>query len=369
MRDCLARRFQDYQDGVPFRGRSLFGIAAQVAAVGYRVGYHLKRIGMARGHEVFRPRAAVIGVGSLVVGGSGKTSLVDYIAGRVLQSGRRVAILTRGYQRKTKARIMIDPGRADDFAVDQTGDEPLMLAHRLPAATIIVDEHRAQAARDVEKGVSPDVFLLDDAAQYPHIAYDCRVFTFAPVDLDPPFRLLPAGRWREPAARMRAADAIAIVGESACEHAEQHEQVLRVLGFLGPVVYFAYELASWRSRDGTPAEFLALPEGCKVGAFCGLARPAQFFSWLSARGIGLAQTWRFADHHRYSTADVDHLHAQAARGGLDFLLTTEKDAVKLARFTNPGVRIIYPAVRLSPVRGGEMFDRFVEAAIARNIHN
>jgi len=168
---------------------------------------------------------------------------------------------------------------------------------------------------------------------------------------------------------MREADIVGIFGESSSEQGRRQTEVLHRLGFSGPIIHFEYQLESWRNLEGKSVEFPMLLEGGGAGAFCGLARPGSFFSGLVSRGVTPVQTWRFADHHRYQRRDLDSLAAQARQAGLDILITTEKDVVKLARFTDPGVRIIYPDVRLLPGRGAEEFNRVVESAIGRQIHN
>jgi len=361
MKDRWIKWYQDYQDGRHFRGRRLFGAAARVAAAGYQLGYYLhRRFKMPKEGKVFRPRARVIAVGNLTVGGSGKTPLVDYIASRLLRSGRRVAILTRGYGRRSRERIIINPDQANKYNADLVGDEPLMLARRLPAATVIIDADRAAAARDLERQSSTDVFLLDDALQYHRIARDRRILTLLSGDLDLPFRFFPAGRWREPPAEAKKADAVVLLVKSPKPDTRTDQETLITLGFAGPVFPFAYELTSWCNLDGTPAGFLSLPGTSSVGAFCALARPDQFFWWLGSRHITIRRVWRFADHCRYRQKGIDILCTEAQKESLDLLITTEKDAVKLARFATRSMRIIYPEVRLSPGVDAEEFDRFLE---------
>lgn len=364
MKDRWVTWYQDYQDGRLFRGRALFGVAARIAAGGYRLVCHLRcRAILKQQENAFRPQARVIGVGNLTVGGSGKTSLVDYLASRLLQSGREVAILTRGYGRREKHRVLIKPGVADQYNAEQAGDEPLMLARRRPAATVIIDADRAAAARDFERESATDIFLLDDALQYHRIAYDCRISTLLSGELEPPYRLFPAGRWREPPAQAKAVDAVALIVESLGQSIQNEVNTLRGFGFTGPVFPFAYELVSWRGIAGRPAGFLSLPEESTVGVFCALARPGRFLNWLIARNIAIGYVRRFPDHFRYRQEDVERLCTQARTAALDFLVTTEKDAIKLTRFKTGDVRIIYPEVRLAPCGDAGDFERFIERVV------
>jgi len=357
-----AKWYQDYQDGHDFPGRILFGAATRLVAMGYHLGYFVRRsFSGPLGRNAYRPRARVIGVGNLTVGGSGKTSLVHYIASRLLQSGRRVTILTRGYGRKENERKIIEPGQAEQTSVDSVGDEPLMLARRLPRATIIVDPDRAGAAFDFERQSETQVFILDDAHQYHRIAYDRRILCFLAGDVSLPQRLFPAGRWREPLAAVARADAAVFITDYHAYGAEEESQKLHKFGFTGPTFTFSYQLASWCYVAGTPAGFLSVPGDSTIGVFCALARPEQFFRWLNTRHITPVRTWRFADHYPYRQRDIDCLCAKARAEAIDYLITTEKDAVKLARFDTGEMRIIYPEVRLEPVSAGDEFDRFLES--------
>ncbi len=365
MKGRWVKWYQDYQDGREFGGRSFFGAAARVASVGYAFGRRLHRV-LTAGKEKspFRSRAKVITVGNLTVGGSGKTSLVDYLAARLLASGRSVAILTRGYGRRTKDRIIIHPGEADDYDVSAVGDEPVMLARRLPQATVIVDADRAGAAAAYEKSATVDCFLLDDGFQYRGLASDCALLALIAGDLRPPCRLFPAGRWREPVAGVIRADA-AVIATMPGEEILFDRERLAQLGMSGPVFPFAYECAALRNLDGTPAGFLTPPEGSKIGAFCALARPQRFFDWLAAREIPLVWTKRLPDHFAYDRHEVSAITNTAWLNKLDYLITSEKDAVKLARFDCGNVRILYPDVRLVPVDDVVGFDRFLERVFAR----
>jgi len=364
MKDYWVEKYQDYQDGRPFRGRALFGTAANLASVVYRAGYALqRRIVRWQWWGGYRARGRVIGVGNLTVGGSGKTSLVDYLASRLIDSGKQVTILTRGYGRQSTARVVIAPGEAGRQEVWRTGDEPLMLASRNPQATVIIDANRAAAARDYENQAAPDVFLLDDALQYHQLAYDCRIMTLLDGEIQPPYRLFPAGRWREPPSRVKDVDAIVVVIRRQEQNIQADEDQLRKLGFTGPIFPFAYELISWCGLDGQPAGLPSIPEERAIGVFCALAQPQRFLDWLVDRGIAIDQVRRFADHHPYRQEDLNELCAWARAKSLNHLVTTEKDAVKLSRFPAGDTRIIFPRVRLIPCGGAEEFDRFVQRIV------
>lgn len=359
MNEYWAGLYQNYQDGLPFRGRAVFGAIARLASVGYRLGYVIRRWAV-KPRAAFRPRAKVIGVGNLTVGGSGKTSLVDYLASRLVHARRRVIILTRGYGRQSTDRVLISPGRATDYTAAEAGDEPLMLARRNPETAVIVDADRAAAARDFEQHAATDVFLLDDALQYQGLVLDTKIVTVLDGELREPYRLFPAGRWREPPERVRDVDAVVLLKNRQDADVHADELQLRALGFAGPIFPFAYELVSWRTVDHQPCGFLTLPENSRIGVFCALARPRRFLAWLGGQGLAAENVRSFADHFMYRQEDFDQLVGWARSAALDYLVTTEKDAVKLTRFATGGVRIIFPEVRLTPCGQSMEFDRFVE---------
>lgn len=210
----------------------------------------------------------VISIGNIAMGGTGKTPAVIAICRFLEQRGLRVCVLTRGYGGSGS-------GAVDDLDPDRFGDEPVVIKKSTQMTTVIVGANRYEnAARS-----DCDVFVLDDGFQHLQLARDLDVVIDA-----------PARFYREGRSALRDADVVV---------------PRRIRMDVAP---------SLRGR--------------KVFAFAGLANNEQFFDSLRGEGLDVVGTRGFADHHRYSADDVDAIRA-AARGA-EAIVTTEKDAVKIA---------------------------------------
>jgi tetraacyldisaccharide 4'-kinase len=152
--------------------------------------------------------------------------------------------------------------------------------------------------------------LLDDGFQHRQLGRDVDILLLDARDLTD--GLLPAGNLREPLAAVRRATVIAIPSGNAALEAE-----LKAIGWQGPV---------WRLR-----RHMEVPPAVKPFAFCGIARPEQFFDGLEAGGARLAARLAFADHHRYTARDIERLLAEARKVGACSFITTEKDRVRMGK--------------------------------------
>jgi len=255
----------------------------------------------------------VLSVGSLSAGGAGKTPVVLMLAKLLGQRGFTVRILTRGYGRIGKLTERVDP--AGDAA--RFGDEPLLLARRLPTASVFVGRDRYRAGMLAERDELPDaraLYVLDDGFQHQKLAREVELLLVTRQDLSD--ILLPAGNLREPLRSVRRADFL-VLREDESEVADTLRSRLRV--DLPPILTI-------RRRLSLPQVSPAL---LRPLVFSGLARPEGFAAMLTHLGIDGNLTRIFPDHHRYSSTDIDELVEIATKSGAGGFVTTEKDAVKL----------------------------------------
>ncbi len=255
----------------------------------------------------------VVSVGNVLVGGAGKTPVALWLAERALCHGHRVALLSRGYGRRTKGPVAWRRTETETApSADAVGDEPAMVARRLPDILLFVDADRVAAAQQAKRA-GCTVAILDDGFQHRRLHRDLDVLVDAGLGNG---RLLPAGPLREPpTAALRAHVIWARDGASAL-HAPQ---ALRVDA-----------ATSWSHLirpDGSVAPLAELTSGPWV-AFAGLARPGQFFDMLAAHHAPVLARRAFGDHHAFSTRDLHALLALAQRHQAR-LLTTEKDRARL----------------------------------------
>ena len=253
--------------------------------------------GWLRGHRLEGP---VISIGNLSTGGSGKTPFVIFLGELLLRRGICFDVLSRGYGRKSRGVLLVDPsGRAAEF-----GDEPLLIARRL-GVPVIVGEERYAAGVFAESKFGPQLHLLDDGFQHRALARDFDIVLVTPDDSRD--RLLPAGRLREPLTALQRSDAVVLTNGASAES----------FPLTGKHV--------WRVRRGIAVE--NIPPRPLV--FCGIARPQNFALQLRAAGIEPAAEARFRDHHAYSEKDVRDLLELRDRSQAGGFVTTEKDAVNL----------------------------------------
>jgi tetraacyldisaccharide 4'-kinase len=249
----------------------------------------------------------VISVGNLSVGGAGKTPVVIRLAELLAEGGNPVSVLSRGYGRESTAVEVVDPtGTAARY-----GDEPLLIARRAGSMVVVGADRFAAGsmAEELAGGASRGVHLLDDGFQHRRLARDLDVVVIHRSDFEE--RLLPAGRLREPLSALGRASVLVLREEDA-----DIEGVLRRRGVATPVWWV-------RRRVSMPGG----PE--RIVAFCGIARPGEFFDMLRGAGKTVLRERAFRDHHRYSSEDLEGLRRLAAECGADGFVTTEKDAVRL----------------------------------------
>jgi len=320
--------------------------------LGVRMRNALYRRGILRTHEIDAP---VISVGNLTVGGTGKTPLVEWIAGRLAQAGLRVTVLTRGYGRKSSGRVVVSDGSRICSNVDEAGDEPFLLAQNLNGrAAVICDADRVAAARWAIDSLKTDVFVLDDAFQHQRIKRNLNILT---IDATNPWgdrSLLPKGKLREPINELSRAGCVVItraVNSSVNELRSEIESKWPGL----PTFVSSMEFVGLQKPDEiNSSETLAIGE-TPVAAFCGIGNPESFFSLLRSAGYQLKDTSAFRDHHNYHQADIDRLVNHATRIGAEAFLTTAKDAVKLKSLS-----LALPCYAVNIVMKIEDEERFLE---------
>lgn len=280
----------------------------------YRLGLALRELQLRAGLKpVRRLRLPVVSVGSLSAGGAGKTPLTIALAKALNVHGLHVDVLSRGYGRQRSTNpLLVDPGgTAQDF-----GDEPLEIAHEAGVPVYVsaeryraglLAEADAEAARPPLSGLG--LHLLDDGFQHRQLARDIDILLLSRRDFAD--HLLPAGNLREALRAAERADVIAIPADEP-----DVEEAMRSQGSKRTV---------WRLRRRMEVP----PVDGAVAAFCGIARPEQFFDGLESAGLRVASRIVFADHHRYDAHDLDCLQDAARSVRAAALLTTEKDRVRM----------------------------------------
>jgi tetraacyldisaccharide 4'-kinase len=211
------------------------------------------------------------------------------------------------------------------------GDEPAMLKKNLPGIPVIVDKDRMRAAAKAALEYRADTVVLDDGMQQWGIKKDLEVVA---VDSGNPFGnrcLIPRGILREPLSALRRADIFVLTKTNLYPHSAD---TLSFLRGVNPVaeVFCAEHAAAGFYTLGKEAEMLPVQslQGKAAAAFCGIGDPESFKKALCALGARTELFYSFPDHYQYRAEDLRRISAEAAQRGIDILVTTEKDAARLA---------------------------------------
>jgi tetraacyldisaccharide 4'-kinase len=319
--------------------------------------------GLAR---AFRAAAPVISIGNLAVGGAGKTPAAIGVAERLLARGRRVAVLSRGYgARRSDARVVSDGSRVRLGAAD-AGDEPALLARRLPGARVLCGPRRAELARLAVESLGADALVLDDGFQHRALARDLDVVVLDGANPDGNGRLLPRGPNREPFEALGRAGLgwLSRVDAAAPERLAALRQRVRAATGRAPVEsrHAAVDVLDGALERSLGREALA---GRSVLLLCAIARPEGFRRTLAAMGARVAAERVYRDHHPFTERDVEEALRAAEAGGCDAIATTEKDAVRLppALAGDPRWRVVRIAAEV--VAGEDVLEALLDDVLAR----
>ena len=302
-------------------GVEALALAPFAAAYGAVAAYRMQREGRSAG-------IPVICVGNLTVGGAGKTPTALALARILVNAGRRVVFLSRGYGGAITTPTRVDP--VHHSAAD-VGDEPLLLARLAPT---IVSPDRVTGA-EMARAAGASTIVMDDGFQNPSLRKNLSIVVIDGRRGIGNGRVIPAGPMRAPLrAQIRHAHALLIIGTPSpqCEPAIAEAQERGI-----PV------LQGWLEAE---ADAVSALTGLRVLAFAGIGDPGKFFSTVTEAGISAPVTQSFPDHHRYTGAEAEALVDRANRENL-VLVTTEKDLVRIAR--DPEVATLSKVTRALPV--------------------
>ena len=293
----------------------------------------------------FNPRritCKVISVGNITLGGSGKTSLVEYIANYLKQQGRRVAILTRGYKKNSKPKT-----QNPKLSYETMGDEPFMLANKLGDIPVIVDADRIRSAKKAMEDYQVDTVLLDDGFQQWRIIKDLEIVT---IDSTDPFgnrHLLPRGILREPLSSLRRADTLVLTKTNLNPDTVDLQDVLSRINPSALIVESIHQPLGFYNIN-QPDELLNVEilKGGTVTLVSGIGDPDSFENLIISLGINIGPAFRFPDHYNYSVEDLKKIMEASQNKNVDAVVTTEKDAVRFHRLPITDYRLPILCLRI-----------------------
>ncbi len=271
----------------------------------------------------------VISIGNIQLGGTGKTPFTEYVVQKLLQFNLKPVILTRGYRRKDRNPVLIDPKISKGFYSDQIGDEPYLLSRNLPGVTIGIDADRCRMAKKIYSEKPESVFVLDDGFQHRKLTRDVDIVLLDPTRWSKLPFLFPLTYFRDLKSSLTRAHIFIITRwKSDPEKSWQLKRKL-ISRYQKPV--FLSNLKPIGLQNLNKDEKISLEEISqkKVIAFCGLASPHQFFKMLEENNARIVGKRVFKDHHYYNEREINSLIDMARKFDAEYIITTQKDAVKI----------------------------------------
>ncbi|MBK8312958.1 MAG: tetraacyldisaccharide 4'-kinase [Acidobacteria bacterium] len=296
----------------------------------------------------YKLRSPVISVGNLTVGGTGKTPCVAYLTSMLEGEGLRVAIISRGYKRKSSGRVLVSDGRGILCTPEQAGDEPYLLARLSPKATVIVDVDRYAAGIWAEEHAGISIIILDDAYQHLRLTRDLNIALIDAGDNLEELRMIPFGRLREPLNGLSRANAVIVTRSDKLTDKNAIESTIkRFSGKSIPIFFAEHKIIAFRQlkKETVSLESQSFT-GQPVAVFSGIARPERLLSDLENLGMKIVLRRDFKDHHRYSLDQIERIIQDSIAAGAVAIITTEKDEANLPEIAGSGSTLPIFAARL-----------------------
>ncbi len=298
----------------------------------YLLPYHL---GIRKRYRLPCP---VISIGNLTTGGTGKTPMTQTLCRLLQAEGRKVAILSRGYGgRHERGCAVVSDGQNVRLNAREAGDEAYLLARTLTGVPVVVGKDRRVTGKLAWEQFQPDVIVLDDGMQFWQLHRDLDIVLLNACEPFDNGWTFPRGLLREPPSHLRRAGIVVLTNIKRAGP-DQTEAVRAMVQQLAPgLPVFTADLAprglrAVADRSELPTDWL---EGRRVCALCAIGNPASFESMIGELGGVLAARFRFRDHQEITLADREQVFAAGCQAQAQAVITTEKDAVKMAPLKSP----------------------------------
>ncbi len=335
--------------------------------------------------RILKPKrlpCAVISVGNITVGGTGKTPTVIWIAKYLRDAGFRVAILLRGYRRQKSSSpiAVVSDGKEILLSTAESGDEAQMIAKATPGIPVLVGKDRYGTGLEAIRRWGVQVVILDDGFQYRQLARELDIVTVDGTQTFGTGRLLPAGTLREPISALRRADAILLTrmdivkargdkAPAAVRAAIEKYVKAEQIGESCHQPTTLYRLGTGGFDKLNPAEKigLSLLKGQRALAVCGIGNPSAFADTLRRYAPQHVELLAFPDHHRYTPSDLIAIRERARLAGANMIVITQKDEQKLPAFSDE-LPIFVLAIELVLTTGQESFRQQLRQAVEKTCH-
>lgn len=309
-------------------------------------------------------------IGNLALGGTGKTPHTEYLI-RLLRDKYDVAVLSRGYGRKTRGYIIAD----ESTTAAQIGDEPLQYRLKFNNITVAVDENRCEGANNlINEDNKPDVILLDDAFQHRKIKPGMNILLTEYYNLYKKDRLVPAGKLRDVKSAAKRADIIIVTKSPRVLLPYDKRDVTNIIDAKPyQKIFFTYIDFQKLAPISDMAQETITQDIKSVYLFCGIANPYPLEDYLN-RKYNTLITKYFDDHHHFTKNDIDMIldGFNSMIGKNKIIVTTEKDLMRLTnsafinRFENVPLFTIPIEVRFNDDKAETDFNNLILNYVGKN---
>lgn len=271
--------------------------------------------------KVTRLNCKVISVGNITCGGTGKTPFVKMLVEHLSGKGKNVAILIRGYKRELKNSNL----QVADIAT--MGDEGYLL-NKDTNVPVLVGRDRIKTAREARDRYNTDMIILDDAFQHWRLHRDLDIVLINSLNPFGNNQVIPRGILREPPSALKRADIFVLTKTDLATDIIELKDRLKTVNSKALVVEAVHKPVYFQDLSGQRIELPCVKDK-QVCVFSALADPYSFAKTISNLGGQIKLKFEFSDHYSYQQKDMDEIFSQCSQLGIDTVITTEKDMVKL----------------------------------------
>ena len=348
--------------------KGLLTAVSKLYFLGVQTRLFLFNRGLLRSHSL---GVTVISVGNVTLGGTGKTPVVERLARELRDGGRKVAILTRGYKRKTPFfKRLLRSGLADEPKVvsdgsrvlvnpTEAGDEPYMLAKNLDGVFVVVGKNRVKSGNHAIRKLGADTLILDDGFQYLPLR---RKHDIVLIDCTNPFgngALIPRGTLREPLKNLRRANHLMLTKSNG--NMDELRRQVKAFNDKAEIIETRHNPKYFEELYTTFRKDLDFIQSKKIFVISAIARPESFEGILKELGADIAKHFRFLDHHRFTYEEVEEIFSRARAEKVDAIITTEKDAVRMPVMGKYRIPVYFLRVSIEILNGQKDFSEFVSS--------
>lgn len=290
----------------------------------------------------------VISIGNITVGGAGKTPVAMYMANLVRRIGYQVAVISRGYGGSAeKNGGIVSDGQTIRMGPEEAGDEAHLMSLKLQGIPVVVGKDRVQAGRLAIREFGSDVLVLDDAFQHLRLRRDLNLLLFDASNALGNGHLIPRGVLREPLSHVKRADAFIITRSEMNATATTGVSFVQQVAGGRPIFGCTRAPDHLVVNEDSKTYALDFLRGRRLLAFSGIARNEDFQQMIINLGGDIVKFISFPDHHCYSDDDLKSIAASGERLGAEFLITTEKDYVRVRQRLPGPLKLLVLTVAIS----------------------